>query len=281
MYRSPIHILMCRSLLRRDTSIVRATSQEQAAKETYTAWEHAEKETNSFSTHLTICSVHRLVARMRARRNTDSAFADVVLRADKSPARETTGVSSSWLHHFRWLAPLELSVMWRSEKGLVASCISRCVFSHITSVVVYCRTFTGLVASCISRCVFSCITSVSVYSRTFTGLVASCISRCVFSHITSVVVDCRTFTGLVASCISRCVFSHITSVFVYSRTFTGLMASGIRRCVCSHIQTFTSTKSLPKLWDFLVHISWDVYGVATISRLLKITGLFCRISSLL
>jgi len=56
----------------------------------------------------------------------------------------------------------------------------------------------------------------------------------------------------------------------------------IHMCTCSCVYIFTCvhvhvcTYSLTRIQSFIVS-----YGVATISRLLKIAGLFCRISSLL
>jgi len=49
-----------------------------------------------------------------------------------------------------------------------------------------------------------------------------------------------------------------------------------KRCICTRLDSFHVSFDMPHGWE-----GWIFYGVATISRLLKMIGLFCRISSLL
>jgi len=58
-------------------------------------------------------------------------------------------------------------------------------------------------------------------------------------------------------------------------------SSLLRWCLCVCERTFYIAVAAPhEIYWYGVHIQQVWYGVATISRLLKIIGLFCRIQSL-
>ena len=71
-----------------------------------------------------------------------------------------------------------------------------------------------------------------------------------------------------------CIHTHITLCYVYMHTSSYIHI----KCMCTyHMYTHR--------WPATTHTTWDLYtytyGEALISDLLKIIGLFCRISSLL